>query len=444
VKTLESTLGDTSDAGRSRPRWTARVVALAGRIVHRPPIELPLGRLEVGRAAGSGGLTLDDPRVSRLHATLTLEPGRGTVRRQGRSLFVDGISCDQAPLSDGSVLVLGATAVVLRHRPDEGEPVPPAWGLLGDSPGARALRRTIRLVGPTDSTVLVLGESGTGKELVARALHEASGRKGPLVAVNTSAIPPSLAEAHLFGHVAGAYTGATTAGTGVFRAADGGTLFLDEMADLLPELQPKLLRVLEDRMVVPVGATKGTRVDVRVVCATNKDVLAEVDAGRFRGDLYARISDFTIELPPLRDRREDILTLLERDVGQDAPPLAPDLLVALLCRPWRFNVRELKKTGTQLKVRGAGKERLTLDMIDAPTPATPSIPPSALAAAPTPEEPLPTRAPSPVPTRAELEALLVRHEGVLENVAKETGRSRRQIHRWLDKHGLDVDRYRKR
>jgi DNA-binding NtrC family response regulator len=447
TKTWDSTLGDSLEPVRARPKWTARIVAIGGRVVDERPFVLSPGRTEVGRAVapidgqpGRGGIALKDPRVSRSHAILDLDGKSLAVARCGDAVVrVDGAVRDESALSDGSVLVLGASALVFRYRPLDEEPSVPSWGLLGDAPSTRALRRTIRMIGPTPSTVLLLGESGTGKELAARALHEASGRKGPLVAVNTSAIPATLAEAHLFGHVAGAYTGATTASSGVFRAADGGTLFLDELADLPAELQPKLLRVLEDQVVVPVGTTKGTTVDVRVICATNKDLLGEVDAGRFRGDLYARISDFTVELPPLSARREDILSLLSRELGADPPPLSPELLAELLSRPYRFNVRELKKLGTQLRVRGAGEAKLTIDMIDraaGPEERTPSSSPSS-----------PSRAPEEaarVPTQAELEAMLAEHHGVIEEIAQRTGRSRRQVHRWLEKYGLDVDRYRRR
>ena len=443
----DSTLGDSVPAQRARARWTARIVAVAGKPVIDDARELAIGRTALGRAVGADGVVLDDPRVSRKHAAIVIGRDGASIELDGgASVRLDGRAGEGGALWDGSVLVLGASAIVFRQRPPEPS-TPEAWGILGDSPATRLLRRTIGMIARTGASVLVHGESGTGKELVASAIHEASGRKGPLVAVNTSAIPAQLAEAHLFGHVAGAYTGATTAAPGLFRSADGGTLFLDEIGELSPELQPKLLRVLEDRTVIPVGTTKGVRVDVRVVCATNRDLVAELDAGRFRGDLYARISDFTLPLAPLRDRREDILTLLLRDLGADAPPLAPDLLAALLDRPWRFNVRELRKVATQLRVRGEGAERLTLDMLDAPTPAAPlaSIdPPSSGRSEGARSESASadddrTR---PVPSRDELLEMLVRHRGVVELVARETGRSRRQVHRWLEKHAIDLAKYR--
>ncbi len=442
----DSTLGDSVPAKRARARWSARVVAVAGRVVSAPPLVLGPGTTSIGRAVPAGGIVLDDPRVSRHHAAIDVDRESASVRLDGgASVRLDGHACEGGALSDGSVLVLGGSAIVLRHRTPEAD-TPEAWGILGDAPATRALRGAIQLVARTPATVLIHGESGTGKELVAHALHLASRRPGPIVAVNTSAIPAQLAEAHLFGHVAGAYTGATTAGPGLFRSAEGGTLFLDELGDLAPELQPKLLRVLEDRVVVPVGATKGGRVDVRVVCATNRDLLAEVDAGRFRGDLYARISDFTLELAPLRERREDVLSLLARDLGPEAPPMAPDLLASLLERPWRFNVRELRKVATQLRVRGAGHERLTLDMLDAPTPAgalaLPAVGGAGPAGSPRREAPEEGASASRPPSKTELERLLAEHHGVVEMVARETGRSRRQVHRWLEKHGIDLARFR--
>jgi DNA-binding NtrC family response regulator len=437
-KTWDSTLTDSLAQTAAKPRWTARVVAIAGKPVNLQPVELapvtPIGRA-VESSGPTAGITLRDPRVSRLHASIEIVRGAAKIARHGEGkLLLNGVAGEGGALEDGAFVVLGQSAIVVRHRPPDQEELP-AWGLLGDSPGIRAVRRVVRLVGPTASTVLILGESGTGKEVVARALHEASRRKGPMISVNASAIPATLAESHLFGHVTGAFTGATSAGTGVFRAAEGGTLFLDELAELPAELQPKLLRVLEERVAVPVGSTKGIPVDVRVISATNKDLLAEVDAGRFRGDLYARLSDFTLELPALRERREDILTLLARDLGDDAPPLSQELLVDLLARPYRFHVRELRKLATQLKVRGADAERLTLDMIDRPEGAPPTPPPAA------PEEGA-EAALGAVPTKEELEGMLARHRGVIELVAKETGRSRRQVHRWLEKYGIDLAPFR--
>ncbi len=438
-----STLVDSTRAPGPAAVWTVRVVAVAGRAVELAPVELAPGTLTVGRDVESR-IPLADPRVSRLHAELSLSRN-GTLEAilRGRSpLRIDGTQVEHATLRDGAHVVIGASALVVRHRASL-PPDPSAnLGILGDAPATRLLRRMIRMVAATDSTVLILGESGSGKELVARALHDASRRRGPLVAVNTSAIATSLAEAHLFGHVAGAYTGATSAAAGLFRSADGGTLFLDELADLAPELQPKLLRVLEDRVVVPVGATKGIPIDTRVVCATNRDLLSEVDAQRFRGDLYARLSDFTLRVAPLRERVEDVLLLLGRDLGPGAPPMSPELVAALLHHPWRFNVRELRKVAMQLRIRGAEADQLTLEMADLDVPVR--VAPDVLVHRSSRPPPTAPRDALPVPTQEELERLLSRHRGVLEFVARETGRSRRQVHRWLEKYAIDVERYRVR
>ncbi len=440
-----STLVDAERPRTARLRWSARAILVAGRPVTVDPVVLEGPVVGLGREPSST-VSLDDPRVSRAHARIHIDEGGARIERIGRAaLHVDGVERDEAPLADGSTIVCGASALVVRHGAAPG-PRTPGFGLVGRSPAMQLVRQVIQVVGPTPAAVLIGGESGTGKEVVARALHEASRRRGPLVPLNTSAIPASLAESHLFGHVAGAFTGATAAVPGVFRAADEGTLFLDEIADLPIELQPKLLRVLEDRAVIPVGTTKSTPVDVRVVAATHQDLLAAVDAGRFRGDLYARLSGFTLRLPPLRERREDTFELLALELGTSAPPFSPALVLELMRRPWRFNVRELRTVGTQLRVRGADADLLDVDMLDTAPSAPASAPatPAAIAATPAPPEVESPARERGVPTRDELVAMLRLHRGVVENVAKQTGRSRRQVHRWMTQHGLDVAAFREK
>jgi two-component system NtrC family response regulator len=199
-------------------------------------------------------------------------------------------------------------------------------------------------VAPSPSPALILGQTGSGKELVARALHDASGRTGALVAANCAAIPQALFESELFGHARGAYSGASTARPGLVRSAQGGTLFLDEIGELPLELQPKLLRFLEDGLVRPVGDDHGRPVDARVVAATHRDLRARVEQGAFREDLFHRLSGARLELPSLEERREDIPELAahllaREDAGQ---ALSVDALERLLCAPWRGNVRELR------------------------------------------------------------------------------------------------------
>lgn len=222
--------------------------------------------------------------------------------------------------------------------------------ILGDSPAIRRVLEEMAQVARTDSTVLILGETGTGKELIARALHNAGNRSGkPLVKVNCAAIPASLMESEFFGHEKGAFTGATQKREGRFALADGGTLFLDEVGELPLDLQAKLLRVLQEGEFEPVGASKTRRVDVRLIAATNRDLLSLVRRGEFREDLYYRLHVFPISVPPLRDRREDIRPLAEAFIarlakrwGRQVEPLAPDAVRRLEAYAWPGNVRELE------------------------------------------------------------------------------------------------------
>ncbi|MGH7644560.1 MAG: sigma-54-dependent transcriptional regulator [Gemmatimonadales bacterium] len=205
-------------------------------------------------------------------------------------------------------------------------------------------------VAPTESTVLIQGESGTGKEVIARYIHELSGRtEGPFLSLNCGALPESLLESELFGHVKGSFTGAVRDKQGLFAAARGGTFFLDEIGEMSPATQVKLLRVLQEREAIPVGGTEAIPVDVRVVCATNRDLEDEIKRGRFRTDLYYRLNVIAIHLPPLRDRPEDIpvfadafLRRLAKEHGEEPKRLAPDVLDAIQVYDWPGNVRELE------------------------------------------------------------------------------------------------------
>jgi len=234
--------------------------------------------------------------------------------------------------------------------------------IVGESRAIEAVRQQIAKSAPTVSHVLVTGETGTGKELVARAIHAGSTRRRErLVAINCGAIPESLCEAQLFGHVRGAFTGAVQASPGVFALANHGTLFLDEIGDLPRELQVKLLRVLDEQEVWPVGGRAPLRVDTRVIASTNRDLREETAAGRFREDLYYRLNVVQIVLPPLRVRREDIPLLVEHFIGRFTTKLgkrclgiAPDALRALMDHEWRGNVRELEHVIESAMIAGDG------------------------------------------------------------------------------------------
>lgn len=246
------------------------------------------------------------------------------------------------PVADGNRLLAfsdpSAHALTIRAR-----------AFLFVDPASQKLLREIERIGPSGATILIQGETGTGKELVARQIHELSGRKGPFVAVNCGAIPENLVESELFGHEPGAFTGATERRQGWFEAANGGTLFLDEIGDLPQSAQVKLLRVLQEHEVVRLGARRGTPLDVRLVSATNIDLSRAVAAGRFRVDLFYRINVASLLLPPLRDRPEDIIPLARHflklyasRLGVAVPEFGPGTTKALKGYSWPGNIRELE------------------------------------------------------------------------------------------------------
>lgn len=231
----------------------------------------------------------------------------------------------------------------IRKAPKVGE-------IVGGSTSMRKVMEQIQLVAPTDAAVLIMGESGTGKELVARAIHEHSPRSGrPLIKVNCGAVPDSLFESEFFGHVKGAFTGAFKDKLGRFELADGGTLFLDEISETPLAMQVKLLRVLQEQELERVGDVRSRRINVRIVAATNRDLKKAVDDGHFRQDLYYRVSVFPIQLPPLRERRDDILPLaahfveqIARRMNRPEPQLTEAGMKQLISLEWPGNVRELQ------------------------------------------------------------------------------------------------------
>jgi transcriptional regulator with PAS, ATPase and Fis domain len=398
----------------------------------------------IGRAAGEAGLQFpDDERVSRKHALLRFDAGSRSASIEDLSrtgTFVQGRKVLNETVAEGEVVRVGDSFFLFRFEQEaliEEKLAEAESELIGPSLALRTLRHSLSLVGKSGATVIILGESGTGKELAARAVHEKSGRAGPFVAVNCGAIPEALVESQFFGHVAGAFTGAKADARGWFRAAEGGTLFLDEIGELPLLLQPKLLRAVEERAVVPVGATQAIRCDVRIVAATNQDL---ADRERFRADLFARISEFVLEIPPLRARREDILPILSRLLGPVQAELDAELVAALLLYDYPHNARDLRRIATQLAVRGAGQPVWDSSLLDRALRDVTSRPPTG------PNEPATEEATGEiknrVPTRDELETLLRVHRGVVAEIAKDTGRSRKQVYRWLTEHGLSLEDYR--
>jgi transcriptional regulator with GAF, ATPase, and Fis domain len=308
--------------------------------------------LAVGSAA-SNDLVLTDPTVSRHHFVLAVGPDSVILRdldsTNGTALA--GYRVGTAHLKPGAQVVIGLTTLRLDDVAEElREPLSEQdrFGrALGKSIAMRRLFAMLPRIAAADATVLIEGETGTGKGVLAEAIHSASPRSaGPFVVVDCASIPPSLIEAELFGHTRGAFTGAATARAGAFEAATGGTVFLDEIGELPLDMQPKLLRALEERIVKRVGSVDPVRLDVRVIAATNRNLRQAVNRGAFRADLYFRLNIVRIEVPPLRDRRDDIALLAasfyEQFVGQPGA-IAPAELIDHLCRlDWPGNVRELR------------------------------------------------------------------------------------------------------
>ncbi|GAB4164430.1 MAG: sigma-54 dependent transcriptional regulator [Geothermobacteraceae bacterium] len=318
------------------------------------------------RLTGMTGLDLlARLRVQKPDMTVVVMTAYGTLEEAVRAIRMGAYDYLTKPFSREQLLAtlakaFGFSGMRRRDRRQRAELARQLRGsLLGDSPAMQSLHSLVRRMADADAPVLILGESGTGKELVARQLHTQSPRgEGPFVAVNCAAIPADLLESELFGHVRGAFTGATQNRAGKFVQADGGTLFLDEIGEMPPSLQPKLLRALQEKEITPVGG-QTRRVDVRVVAATNRDLDAMVHDGRFREDLYYRIAVLLLRLPPLRDRVEDISLLARHflDASERGRGLQLDheCVQALKSYPWPGNVRELQNLMERLAVMAQGE-----------------------------------------------------------------------------------------
>ena len=372
----------------------------------------------------------NDPGLSRRHAVIRWMRGKLSVGDQGshNGTFLEGRRLEvEEPLPFRAILRCGST--ILMSVPDT--EMFRGWRIWGPEqplvggPLIREVREEIRTVATTELGVLVQGESGTGKEVVVGEVHRQSGRKGPLVAVNCAELPESLFEAELFGAARGAFTGAERERVGLVQQASEGTLFLDEVTELPLPMQAKLLRVVEQKEVRPLGQPNTVKVDVRLIAATNRELSRVVEAGEFREDLYHRLRGADLRLPPLRKRRTDIPLLVKHFAGDGAPPPSVVCLEHLLLYRWPGNVRQLANTLREAEAHAAarGKDRILAKHL-----------------------------------RPELQVIsgeeddgfeevrrgLIEHNGNVARVAKQMGISRPQVYKQLARRGMDVADFRRR
>jgi len=334
--------------------------------------------LDLGMPDRDGIEVLRDIRARWPGQIVVVLTGQATIERAVEATRLGAFDFLEKDCGKDRILLTSRNALEIRSLAEENrhlkERAASRREFLGRSPAAAEIMKQVAVVAPTNARVLILGESGTGKELIAQAIHDQSARAaGPFVKVNCAAIPEELIEAELFGSVRGAYTGATASREGKFEAADGGTLFLDEVGDMSVRVQTKVLRALQEGEIEKVGSNETVRVDVRVVTATNKDLAAEVAAGRFREDLFYRLNVVPIEVPPLRERRGDIELLARAFVeeycaenGLAPKELGDDALELLARYPWPGNVRELRNQVERMVIlcpaRVVGAEHLSADV----------------------------------------------------------------------------------
>jgi len=348
--------------------------ASAPEFLARSRTELPGCLVLDVKLPGLSGLDLQQELArSNVHIPIIFLTGCGDIPMSVRAIKSGALDFFTKPFDDEALLAAVRQAVARRGRvAGKSDGAGEGPDLVGRSPALTAVRSRVARVAPTDSTVLILGETGTGKELIARSIHAQSRRSSrPLVTVNCGAIQPSLIASELFGHERGSFTGALQQRIGRFELADGGTIFLDEIGELPAETQVALLRVLQEREFERVGGEATVKVDVRVVAATNKDLGAEVSAGRFREDLYYRLKIVPLTLPPLRDRRDDLPLLIDHFIRKLAPRTNPrigaiddEALGRLMAYGWPGNVRELENVIEQSLVFAEG-DRITLAALPA-------------------------------------------------------------------------------
>lgn len=429
-----------------------RLVFSAGQLVSDQQWPLVPGTLFLGRASDSeAGVALpNDRRASSVHAKISVGAAGIRITDEGSKnyTFVNGQKVEESALADGDLIRVGDSLLLICNEPAQVRDVvgPNAEirsFILGSAAATRRFRCQLAEAAEQPHAVLLLGESGTGKELAARALHMLSSRrKNKLIKVNVAALSQSLFESELFGHAAGAFTGAREARSGRFHEAEGGTLFLDEIGELSMDLQPKLLSVIEDQKFRPIGGRADQPCDVRVIAATNRDLDTAVRAGQFRLDLQQRLARRVIRLPPLRERPEDILPLflhyLQLPPEQLSHVLSARLCEALMLYSWPGNIRELQNVCTMVQTSfdptGGFQLQVILNRLAPSPPVIPLVEPRAAFARKRTEQ-----------YNAEtLARLLKEREGNISQLSELTQLSRRTLKRLLIRFGIDYETYRKK
>ena len=432
------------DGPRTLSIRACKLVALTGGDRGREFV-LETDLVRVGKAE-ENDIVLNDETVSRAHAELALDD-KGWLLRDLKSTngtFLDGAEIQSAYVRAGAVIKFGAIEMKFQPIDQRIEILPSDKEALGEMVGRSAKMREIyglvERIAPTDATVLLGGETGTGKDMVARTLHALSRRRGgPFVVVDCGAVSGTLIESELFGHEKGSFTGAVAQRQGAFEMASGGTIFLDELGELSLDLQPKLLRVLETREFRRVGGSKTIRSDVRVIAATKHDLPSEVERGKFREDLFFRLSVVPITMPSLRVRREDIPLLVRQFLHQLGGPDAKiddEAIAALSAHDWPGNVRELRNVIERSLALGADPRRVIM--------------PLGLEGAVTHGDVVPSgdEFDPAVPFRDQKERwsdvfekkylgwLLARSDGNISRAARDADMDRKYLHKLLRKHGL--------
>jgi DNA-binding NtrC family response regulator len=445
---------DAFQTGAQSPH-AGLVLLYSPRYMHLPPAYvLRAKECVIGRDEGVD-IALHGRAVSRHHVRLSEQEGRWVLTDLGgrNGTIVNGELVQEIALEHldeiraGDVVLKFVEADAegyLRYRIDGavlGEGAPPGHGRIAGGYQIQRMAAQLASVATSELSVLLLGESGTGKEVFAQELHERSGRGGPFQAVNCAALPATLIEAELFGHRRGAFSGADRDRPGLIRAANGGTLFLDEIGDMPLDAQVKLLRVLQSKEVLPVGAAAPERVDVRFVCATHRDLRKLQQGEHFRGDLFARLNEYSVTLPPLRERKEDLFALCRTLAARHGRAEVREtflFMVGLLHYDFPFNVRELealiKRWIATSNGSGLDVQHLTDEIQEqmktygrsraAPAPEPPARPPV---------EPLARAKPIDPEQRVRIEEALRQHGGNVAATARALGMHRTQLRRLLER-----------